>query len=461
MLVAPAGAAPAASPIIGSAEARPTVVFEPLNIVLLGDSYSAGNGATNDAGQPETYGPTDCFRSRFNWAEKYAAAVRAKGITVTLDNHACSGGKAPDVLEPRAMDTASDSTATPSGVTTLEQADAYLATADLCNTMDFPDEEFWTYKATAVDASTIDYDCTRKLRPQADFITPDTDLVLLTMGGNDAGFVDIVTQCFILKSGNGCRGTIDAARTKLPEIKQLLLDDIDGIRAAGLRDDAKIVQLGYPYLQTDNDYLTLGVPPYAAGEAVRALIDDGTDALASVAAAANVDHPGQMTFVQGVKEAFAGHEPDATTPVGNTARWVNQVADGSNTSLWYHPNGLGQTAYAEVLLRGGDYGATPYSVVPEVVTSRFQAEPVKTEFAVRKAVRIRTKVTFSDGRRPPGRVRVTARNPRTKQVERVSENGRNLLRLRGLAPGEHRIKAVYINQQERTTIRSTVVVRRR
>ncbi len=119
------------------------------------------------------------------------------------------------------------------------------------------------------------------------------------MGGNDAGFTTIVTQCFILKSGTGCEAAIDAARAKLPEIKQLLLDDVAGIRAAGLREDAKIVQLGYPYLQTDNDYLALGLPPYAAGDAVRSLIDDGTDALASVATAANVGHPGQMTFVPG------------------------------------------------------------------------------------------------------------------------------------------------------------------
>ncbi len=115
LLVAPAGPAPAAAPVAAAPADRATVVFEPLDIVLLGDSYSAGNGATNDAGQPDTYGPEDCYRSRVNWAEKYAAAVRAKGITVNLANHACSGGKAPDIIEPRVLDTASDSTPTPAG----------------------------------------------------------------------------------------------------------------------------------------------------------------------------------------------------------------------------------------------------------------------------------------------------------------------------------------------------------
>ena len=459
LLLAPA--APAAT--------APEVSYEPLNIVLLGDSYSAGNGATNDAGQAETYGPTNCYRSRVNWTEKYAVLMRTEGRTVTVENHACSGGKAPDVISPRVMDTASDSTPTPAGVTTLEQADAYLVEKDFCNTRAFPDEEFWTYKATSVDASSIDYDCTRKLRPQADFITPETDLVLFTMGGNDAGFSNIVTQCFILKSGSGCKGAIDTARAKLPEIKQLLLDDVAGIRAAGLREDAKIVQLGYPYLQVDNDYMALGLPPYAAGDEVRKLIDDGTVALAGVATDANVGHPDQMTFVPGIKEAFAGHEPDATTPAGNTDRWVNQTGDGTNTSLWYHPNGAGQTAYSKVLFEGRDYGATPAAAetpdepeepAEEPATTSFKAKPVKREFAARKAVRIRTTVTVSDGSRPSGRVLVRSGGKKTVATSKVAPSGRNILRIKGLRPGSHRIKSVYIDGRERTTLFSRVVVRR-
>ena len=49
MLLAPAAPVAATAPVAPAAAS-----VEPLNIVLLGDSYSAGNGATNDAGQPET-----------------------------------------------------------------------------------------------------------------------------------------------------------------------------------------------------------------------------------------------------------------------------------------------------------------------------------------------------------------------------------------------------------------------
>ncbi|WP_148614170.1 hypothetical protein [Nocardioides rubriscoriae] len=451
-LLAPAGptavAAPATAP--ATAPARVTAPAPPLDIVVLGDSYSAGNGATDDAGQPQTYGPADCYRSRVGWAEKYAAALRSQGRTVHLANHACSGGTAVDIVAPREMDTASSSTDNKDGVTTLAQADAYLAAQDLCNTRRFPREEFWTYHATAVDDATIDYDCTRRLRPQAQFVTAGTDLVLFTMGGNDAGFTDIVTQCFILKSGPGCQGTIDTARSLLPQIKQQLLDDVAGLRAAGLRDDARIVQLGYPYLQLDNGYTAVGVPPYAAGDAVRSLIDDGTAALASVPADANVGHPGQMVFVGGVTEAFAGHEPDATTPVGNLDRWVNQAGDGTNTSLWYHPNRLGQTAYAAVLLRGGDYGATPAAVV----RTTLRARSVRRSYLAGGVVRVRTTVTRSDGTRPRGRVLLRSRG-QVVSTARVAASGRNVLRVEGLRPGPHRVRAVYVDQQQR---RKAVVV---
>ena len=46
-----------------------------LDVLVLGDSYAAGNGATDDQGVEQTYGPDGCRRSRVNWGEKYAAAL--------------------------------------------------------------------------------------------------------------------------------------------------------------------------------------------------------------------------------------------------------------------------------------------------------------------------------------------------------------------------------------------------
>ena len=95
--------------------------------------------------------PADCYRNTTHWSEKYASGLRDQGYTVTLRNHACSGGRTPDMHTPRAMDTQSGrSMPAPAGVTTTADGDADLRGADPCNTRAFPDEEFWTYTTTSV-----------------------------------------------------------------------------------------------------------------------------------------------------------------------------------------------------------------------------------------------------------------------------------------------------------------------
>ncbi len=394
------GGAAVAAPQDSATPAPAAAALDALDVLVLGDSYSAGNGATDDQGAEQTYGPDGCRRSQVNWGEKYAAALRQSGYQVRLTNHACSGGKAVDLASPRRMDTASKAIATPAGVTTPGEADTYLATADPCNTHRFPDEEFWTYHATAVTAVVISYDCTRNLRPQADFVTPDVDLVLYTMGGNDAGFSAIVQSCFVfgLRTAAGCKTKVDAARAELPLIGPRLQAGVAAIRAHGLRTDARLVQLGYPYLQVDNGFtLTDGTGTYDAGAQVRALGAEGNAAFAALAPVANAAHPGQASFLTGVPEKFAGHEPDAQ--FNNPARWINQVGDGSSVDVWYHPNRLGHTAYAELLAAQGTFGLP---VDRSAVTAALKVRAVHLPATSGQRVRLRIKVTLSDGSRPRG-----------------------------------------------------------
>ncbi|MCW2757026.1 MAG: hypothetical protein JWO46_772 [Nocardioidaceae bacterium] len=404
-----------------------------LDILVLGDSYSAGNGATDDQGAEQTYGPDGCRRSTVNWSEKYAAMLRLSGQPVRLVNHACSGGVTADITSPRVMETANKGMVTPAGVSTTAQADAYLAATDPCNTHAFPTEEFWTYHATAV-TPLLTYACTRNLRPQADFVTPDVDLVLFTMGGNDAGFSTIVQNCFLVvaRNSSACKTTVDAARALLPQIRQRLLSDITAIRAHGLRNDAKMVQLGYPWLQQDNNFTLSDPPGYDAGNQVRSLVSDGDAAIGGIVPDANAGHPGQLSFLTGVPEKFSGHEPDATTPVGNPVRWINQVGDGSGVDVWYHPNRLGQTAYAELLATHGTFGAPTGPAVTASVRTRFT--PHGTVHRGR-LVHLRVKVRLSDGSRPRGRVVV-----------------------RGL-PGHRRLAAEQLRKRDHGVLRLTFRVR--
>jgi lysophospholipase L1-like esterase len=451
VLVLVAGAAPGAHAAAPSAQPAAPSAGQTLDVLVLGDSYSAGNGATGT-----TYGPAGCYRNTTHWGERYAAGLRETGRAVSLTNHACSGGRTPDVHTPRPMDTQSGrTTPAPPGVTTTSEADAHLREADPCNTRAFPDEEFWTYRATAVSGGTITYDCTRTLRPQADFVTADTDLVVLTMGGNDAGFSTIVQGCFVLgtRSASACRSAVDDARALVPAIKQHLLDDVAALRAHGLREDARIVQLGYPWLQLDNGF-TLPDPdapltPYPAGDAVRSLISDATAELATLPALANVGHPGQMTFVDGVTTAFSGHEPDAQST--NPQTWINQAFSGPDTNVWYHPNDLGQAAYARLLLAHGTFGAGAPTTTPPPgagtrPTATLRVRPTRHRFGGPGPVVLRVRARLSDDTVPSGRLVVRLaghREPVTSRVVRTSADGRLRLRVRGLRVGRHRLVVLY------------------
>ena len=58
-----------------------------LRIVHMGDSYSAGNGARDENGQPAFVGPPECFRSLFSWGAQAANQLEVE----SFDNIACSG----------------------------------------------------------------------------------------------------------------------------------------------------------------------------------------------------------------------------------------------------------------------------------------------------------------------------------------------------------------------------------
>jgi hypothetical protein len=456
LLIAPtAETADAAVAVAGAAD--------PIDILVLGDSYSAGNGATDDQGTVHSYGPAGCRRSTVNWSEKYATALRASGQPVRLVNHACSGGVTANITSPRVMDTASRVEPTPAGVSTLAQADAHLAQTDPCNPHAFPDEEFWTYHATAVNPVSIAYDCTRKLRPQADFVASNVDLVLFTMGGNDAGFSTIVQNCFVpgLRTASGCQGKVDAARALLPQLRQRLLADVAAIRAHGLRNDAKMVQLGYPWLQTDNNFTLSDPPGYAAGHQVRALVSESNAAMAAIVPVVNIGHPGQLRFLEGVPETFSGHEPDATTPAGNPNRWINQVGDGDAIEVWYHPNRLGHVAYAELLKAHGTFGAPtgpPVGTQPGL-RAKLRVRLNSQRVHVGDRIRLKVSVRLSDGSRPRGKVIVRDvsghRRLVTTRLHR-SDHGRVRLTLRLRDAGTARLRIVY-----RDRVAPTVRVTRR
>ncbi|WP_035305957.1 SGNH/GDSL hydrolase family protein [Actinokineospora inagensis] len=164
------------------------------------------------------------------------------------------------------------------------------------------------------------------LNGQVGSVTADTALVTISIGGNDAGFASVMTNCNIDSDADCVSQNQNAqnfARTTLPG----RLDNVyRAIRSKA--PNARVVVLGYPHIYQLNGSCVIGL-----SETKRAAINQSSDVLASVtagrAAAAG------FTFVDG-RSAFSGHEICASG-----ARWLNSVTWPVDES--YHPNAAGQS----------------------------------------------------------------------------------------------------------------------
>jgi lysophospholipase L1-like esterase len=305
----------------------------PLKIVLLGDSYSSGNGAGSY--QP----PNGCYRSSNNWAARYTSYLNGHGYAASLVNRACSG----------------DTTASFSNTKTLSPFPAIGACPK-----GSPDE---TVKEVADDDGIVD--CQGTLAAQVDSVGKDDDLVLLTFGGDDIKFADIVKQCFIVgyRDPGDCRSHVNDAIAGLPSVQQHLTDIFAALRAR-LRPDARVVLLGYPQLIGDYGYVLKShnllhqvTDTYDADASVRQLGIAGEQVQqAAVNAANTAAGTAFVTYVSNVIPTFAGHEPDPRPSHSNPDSWLHEKFSSTTTAEWYHPNDKGHDAYAKLLEPSGSFG---------------------------------------------------------------------------------------------------------
>jgi GDSL-like Lipase/Acylhydrolase family len=156
-------------------------------------------------------------------------------------------------------------------------------------------------------------------------ITKTTGLVSVTVGGNDAGFADVMTTC-VLHSPSTCLDRVAEARTFVKEKLPGLLDTTyDAIRARG--PQAHVVVLGYPHVyQVPGDCL-LGLSD-ASRKAINAAADDLDDVIAKRAA----DHG--FAYAD-VRSTFTGHE------LCSGSVWLHGVTYPVDES--YHPTATGQS----------------------------------------------------------------------------------------------------------------------
>ena len=348
----------------------------PLKVVLLGDSYSAGNGAD------DYYGPHKCFRSPNNWAERYLAALRAQGYSITFVNRACSGSVTDHIFGPRFDDglfKRSDRLPGNWSVDSPGLVELLELRGQACET-DYPDEETMVLEVTrasfdpSLGQTFVEFECDRTLKPQADVIGEDTDLVLLTTGGNDAGFGSIVRRCFGVWNGLGPRD-LSACQQELAEAKataespaftaELRQTLIRLRQEREMRPDSRVVLIGYPYLECCPDSYTFDGFP--VGAAIRELGDIGETAQRTAVQGANTaTGSSHSIYVAGVKPAFVGHEPFGHPDFQNPQRWIYEIERGFPVSLLghgvtednYHPNPTGHEEWAKVLIPFGTFGTS-------------------------------------------------------------------------------------------------------
>lgn len=326
----------------------------PLKVVLIGDSYSAGNGAGS------YYGPRGCYRSRTNWAERYVAELR-RDHAVTFVNRACSGAVTIDLLTERSMDSSTETVVVPGRVGKDDPAARRaLDDSGRCRTS-YPDEERITVEAlrsrAVDDGSEVTFRCRRALAPQIAAIGEDTDLVLFSSGGNDLGFATIVEQCFApaLRDPGDCRDNVEAARAGIPAVEQLIANVFARLRER-MRGDARVALLAYPHLATSSRYALRslsGRDTYEAGAEIRRLGEEGENAQRQAVQAAGAPF---VTFVDSVKAHFAGHEPDAAVSRTNPNGWLHEFVISPRLES-YHYNPRGHQEIASLLIPQSAFGA--------------------------------------------------------------------------------------------------------
>jgi lysophospholipase L1-like esterase len=159
-----------------------------------------------------------------------------------------------------------------------------------------------------------------------------TGLVSISIGGNDAGFSDVMTTC-VLQSDSACLSRIDTAKAYVDSTLPGQLDSVYSAISAKA-PNAHVVVLGYPR------FYQLGTTCLGLSETKRKAINDAANYLDTAINKAAAGHG----FAFGdVRTTFTGHE------ICSGSSWLHSV-NWLNIGESYHPTAGGQSGgYLPVL----------------------------------------------------------------------------------------------------------------
>ena len=177
--------------------------------------------------------------------------------------------------------------------------------------------------------------------PQLDAVKSDTQLVTMTIGGNDSNvFIETILACgslgvLSLGQGSPCKDQYGSSfedtirNTTYPSLVRAL----GAVRAKAPR--ARVAILGYPWIMPptgacyDKMPIASGDVPYVRG--IQATLNDAVRRVAVATGATYVNF----------NQVSEGH--DACQPLG--VRWIEPVLQGTNAVI-VHPNALGEREMA-------------------------------------------------------------------------------------------------------------------
>ncbi|MFD8914521.1 SGNH/GDSL hydrolase family protein [Streptomyces sp. NPDC059575] len=170
------------------------------------------------------------------------------------------------------------------------------------------------------------------LANQLGSLNSSTGLVSITIGGNDAGFADVMTTC-VIQSDSTCLSRINTARAYIDSTLPGKLDTVYN-QISARAPSARVVVIGYPR------FYLLGQSCLGLSETKRSAINGAADYINSAIQKRAQAHG----FVFGdVRNTFSGHEICS----GNS--WLHSV-DWLDIGESYHPTAAGQSGgYLPVL----------------------------------------------------------------------------------------------------------------
>ncbi|MFF4253334.1 SGNH/GDSL hydrolase family protein [Streptomyces sp. NPDC001663] len=159
-----------------------------------------------------------------------------------------------------------------------------------------------------------------------------TGLVSISIGGNDAGFSDVMTTC-VLQSDSACLSRINTAKAY---VDSTLPGQLDNVYSAisSKAPNARVVVLGYPR------FYKLGTTCLGLSETKRKAINDAADYLDTATNKVAANHG--FAFAD-VRATFTGHELCSGSAWLHSLNWLN-IGES------YHPTAAGQSGgYLPVL----------------------------------------------------------------------------------------------------------------